>query len=271
MPIPQHEQNRESWNNATRQHHTHLPDLIERYRNGYNGLYAEDMELLGDLHGKRVVHLQCNDGQDTVSIARFCGGDLTGVDISDYAIEAARRLAEGAGIPTTFVRSDLFDWFDTTEDRFDVVYTSYGALFWLSDIRRWGQGVARVLKSGGKVVIVEFHPTINMFELDWSLGFDYMGGKQVGTNGVGDYVGNDFDGTAFQNPAPSFEYAYGIADIVSALLDAGLTLTHLREYPYMNGWQRFPEMVEREPRRFYLPDRMIVMPLMFSMVAVKTA
>jgi 2-polyprenyl-3-methyl-5-hydroxy-6-metoxy-1,4-benzoquinol methylase len=85
-----HEQNRKSWNNATKQHHSHKPDLIERHKNGWNNLHDDDMNLLGKIKGKTVAHLQCNDGQDTISIAKFCGAEVTGIDISDYAIESAK-------------------------------------------------------------------------------------------------------------------------------------------------------------------------------------
>ena len=63
-----HEENRQSWNAATTQHHSHKPDLIERYKNGWNNLYQEDMAILGDVKGKSLVHLQCNDGQDSLSM-----------------------------------------------------------------------------------------------------------------------------------------------------------------------------------------------------------
>jgi SAM-dependent methyltransferase len=269
MPIDAHEQNRKSWNHATRQHHTHRTDLIERYRNGHNNLFTEDIALLGDVRGKRVVHLQCNDGQDTVSIARL-GADVVGVDISDEAIDFARRLAMETDLKAEFVRSDIFDWCETTDETFDVVYTSYGVLYWLSDLGRWGKGISKVLKPNGKLVLVEFHPVQNMYELDWSIGYPYMGGSKIDAGGVGDYVGDDYEGS-FQNPETAYEYPFGMGDVVTALLEAGLRLTHMREYNYMNGWKRFPEMIEKEGRRNYLPEEKATLPLMFSVVAEKPA
>ena len=269
MPLDAHEQNRRSGNAATRQHHTHIVDPVERFERN-DRLYPEDRALLGDLHGQRVVHLQCNDGQDTLSIARHLGGELTGVDISDCAIEPARPLASGVNLPAAFVPNDLFDWLAPQPPLYDVAYTSYGALFWLSSMHEWARGVSRILKPGGKLVVIEYHPLQNIFELDWTIGFPYMGGEGIDTGGVGDYVGNDYDG-AFKNRETSVEFAYGIGDILGAILDAGLMLTHFREYPYMNGWKRFPNMIEREPGRFYLPESIPTLACMFSLTAIKPA
>lgn len=267
MPNEYHESNRQSWNAATQQHHTHKPDLIERYKNGHNNLHEDDMQLLGDLTGKTVVHLQCNDGQDTVSIAKYLSGTVTGIDISDYAIEFARKLAAETRANATFVRSDIFDWFEENETPYDVVYTSYGAIVWISDVNAWAQGIAKTLKPGGHFVMIDFHPLMGMYEIDWALAYDYMGGRRVDSGGVGDYVGDDYEG-AFQNPHRAYEFCWGMADIIGALLNAGLTLSHLKEYDYINGWQRFPEM-RGEGRKWYLPDDKPKMGMMFSIIATK--
>ena len=269
MPNDYHETNRLSWNVATEQHHSHKPDLIERYQTGHNNLHEDDMALLGDLTGKTVVHLQCNDGQDTVSIAKHLGGEVVGVDISDYAIESARKLAAATDANATFVRSDIFDWFEANDTLYDVVFTSYGALVWIADIKTWAAGITKSLKPGGRFVIIEFHPLMGMFEIDWSLQYDYMGGAPIETGGVGDYVGDDYEGN-FKNVHRAYEFCWGLADIIQALLDAGLVLNQLKEYDYINGWQRFPEM-RAEGRKLYLPDDMIKMALMFSIVASKPA
>lgn len=281
MTNSMHEANRISWNRATAQHHTHRPDLIEKYRAGWNNLYPEEIALLGDVKGKNLVHLQCNDGQDTLSIATHLGAIVTGVDISDTAIEFAQRLSTEANIPATFIRSDLFAWFESNTTEYDVVFTSYGALCWLSDIKKWGQGVAKTLKSGGHIVVMEFHPFMTMHNGEpdgWKMSYDYMGGKPLIEEwGVGDYVGEEGNtrdeaiarGT-FQNPDPSYEFPWGVADIVTALLEAGLTLTHLQEFPYCNGWMPFADMRPDDDCRNYPPANLPQnIPLMLGIRAIK--
>src|SRR5205823_5625998 len=121
-----HEDNRRSWNSATRAHNSHKGDQAAFLRNGGSTLFPEELELLGEVDGKRLVHLQCNSGQDSLSLAKL-GAQVTGVDISDEAIAFARSLSTDTGIPAHFVRSDLFDWFDRTAaagTRFDLAFSS---------------------------------------------------------------------------------------------------------------------------------------------------
>lgn len=277
-----HEANRRSWNEATKRHNIHKGDQAAFFRNGGSTLFAEDIELLGDVRGKTVLHLQCNAGQDSLSIASKLGADVTGVDISDEAINFARQLSADSGIPATFHRGDVFDWLDKNTTQFDAVYVSYGALTWLSDLNTWGKGVAKALKAGGHLTLLEFHPLILMFDFrgEWKLEYDYFGGRMVETEGVGDYVGDgsgEFTQTGvkvetrepFQNPHPAYEFLWGLSDVITPLLDAGLRLTILREYAHINGWAPFPNMRELPGRRFILPEGLPNMPLMYGIVAEK--
>jgi 2-polyprenyl-3-methyl-5-hydroxy-6-metoxy-1,4-benzoquinol methylase len=109
MSNPHHEQNRRSWNLATAAHNRHKGDQAAFFRAGGSTLFPEEVELLGELEGRDLVHLQCNAGQDTLSLARL-GARVTGVDISDAAVEFARTLSHEAGIPADFHRADVLDW-----------------------------------------------------------------------------------------------------------------------------------------------------------------
>jgi SAM-dependent methyltransferase len=230
-----HEANRISWNAATQAHNSHKVDQAKFFREGGQTLYPEEIELLGDLNGRTLVHLQCNAGQDTLSLAQL-GATVTGVDISDVAIEFARQLSADSGIPATFHRSDVYDWLAetaATNQRFDIVFSSYGALIWLSDLKSWAKGIAAVLNPGGRVVLVDFHPFSMIFEWDWSLAFDYFGEGQAITwdDGIGDYVALSGEllapsgylpgEEAFVNPHPSHEFQWTISDIITALLGPG--------------------------------------------------
>src|SRR5215467_11974926 len=116
-----HEENRLTWNEATVAHNSHKGDQAAFFRQGGTTLHLEELELLGDLEGRSVVHLQCNSGQDTLSLARL-GAHVTGVDISDTAINFARQLSHDSGIPAVFERMDIYDWLEQTKhstQRFD--------------------------------------------------------------------------------------------------------------------------------------------------------
>src|SRR5688500_11146373 len=155
-----HEINRIAWNAATQVHNSHKRDQAAFFRGGGSTLFPDEVELLGEISGKRLLHLQCNAGQDTLSLARL-GADVTGVDISDEAIAFATALSTDSGIPATFVRADVYDWLEAAQDhpeRYDVVFSSYGVLIWLSDLTLWAKRISAILAPGGRVVLIEFHP-----------------------------------------------------------------------------------------------------------------
>ncbi len=278
-----HEGNRLAWNEATKAHNSHKGDQARFLREGGSTLFPEEVQLLGDIRGKRLLHLQCNAGQDTLSLAKL-GAICTGVDISDEAVAFATKLAERSHIPATFVRSDVYDYLDEAAgrgDQFDRVFSSYGAICWLSDLATWGRGIASLLGTGGRFVLVDFHPLPNMFDEHMKLEWPYSAPGQVFTEaaGIGDYVAYSRGGLVpwgyeegvqgFKNPHASYEFAWGIADVVMALVGAGLLLESLVEYPYANGCKRFEGAVEREGRRFYPPEGYPSMPGMYSVVAAR--
>jgi 2-polyprenyl-3-methyl-5-hydroxy-6-metoxy-1,4-benzoquinol methylase len=277
-----HEENRLAWNAATVAHNSHKGDQAAFFRNGGNKLYPEEKALLGDIRGLSVVHLQCNSGQDTLSMAQM-GAIVTGVDISDTAIEFARKLSHDSDVPATFYRADVYDWLEETArstQRFDIAFCSYGALVWLSDLEAWARGIAAILKPGGRFVIVEYHPVMHMFDEQMQRKYSYFNNGEADTffPGIGDYVArshDEMDGKTyvegivdFQNPYPSHEFIWGIGEVVSALLKAGLQLTSLQEYPYANGDKFFDDM-RRDQWRWFLPEGEPSIPMMYSITAQK--
>ncbi len=277
-----HEINRLSWNEGTKAHNSHKGDQAAFFRAGGNTLFQEERTLLGDIAGKTLLHLQCNSGQDTLSIANHLSAHVTGVDISDEAIRFARKLSNESRIPAAFVRADIYDYFLINTRKYDTVFSSYGALCWLSDLQTWGRGIASCLQPGGRFVLVDFHPALVMFDEEWYLKYDYMGGSCIEfESGIGDYVALTGEAAEigelktgvenFHNPYPGVEYIWGLAEVVMALIEAGLTLTHLREYEYSNGFKPMPDMRELGGRRYglahHLPSNL---PLMYSLVAELT-
>ncbi len=277
-----HEENRLSWDAATAAHNSHKGDQAAWLRAGGSTLFPEELELLGDVSGRTLLHLQCNSGQDTLSLARL-GAVATGVDISDEAVGFARRLSAESGIAAEFERADVYDWLEAAGRagrRFDLVFSSYGAVCWLSDLRAWARGIAGVLAPGGRFVLVEFHPVAAMFDERMRLFFPYSSGGEpfAWEDGVGDYVARSGEGLLhgaeyregavdFRNPHRSHEFAWGVGDVVSALLEAGLVLEALREWPHSNGFRPFEGMRELPGRRFTVPEGAPAMPLMYGVAA----
>ncbi len=285
-----HEANRRSWNAATAAHNSHKRDQARWLAEGGELLYREDYELLGPLAGKRVLHLQCNSGQDSLCLARR-GAELTGVDISDEAVEFARGLARDSGIAAaSFERADVYDWLPAAAAagrRFELVYSSYGWLGWLSDLRSWARGVAAVLSPGGRFVAVEFHPFAFVFDEQRRLAYSYFGagaGEAIAApEGVGDYVAAAGEalapsgyvagaGEAFRNPHPAHEFAWTLADLLAALREAGLELERFEEWDHSNGCRLYDDLVrvdDDDGRRWTMAPGQPKLPLMFGVVARK--
>ena len=277
------EANRRSWNAATKAHNSHKRDQAGFLRRGGSTLFPEETELLGNVGGKRLVHLQCNAGQDTLCLARL-GAIVTGVDISDEAIRFAQELSVESDIPATFHRADVYDWLDAARDRderFDLVFCSYGSICWLSDLERWAAGVSAVLVPGGCLVTVDFHPVSMMFNELFELTYPYFGeGRPCKwEDGVQDYVAASGPALApsgfqegiqdFENPHAVYEFQWHVGAILSALLRSGLSIERFREYPYANGVKLFDNMREAPGRRMFPPDEVPGVPLMFGLVAIK--
>ena len=280
-----HEANRLSWNTATQAHNSHKAGQAAFLRAGGSTLFPEELELLGDVDGKTLVHLQCNAGQDTLSLTRL-GARVTGVDISDEAVDFARRLAAESGIAGEFERADVYAWMDAAARdgrRFDRAFSSYGAVVWMSDLQAWARGIAGVLAPGGRFVLVEFHPAATMFDESMRLAYPYSSAGEpiVTETGVSDYMRDSAAGLApsgyvegvaeFSNPHRSFDFQWGVYEVAQALIDAGLRIERLREWPYANGWAPFRGMRVEPGRRFRVPEGVPDLPLMYGVCAVKPA
>jgi SAM-dependent methyltransferase len=277
------EQNRLSWNAAVGAHDSHRGDLAKFLREGGSTLFPEELELLGDLTAKRLAHLQCNSGGDSLSLA-LLGAAVTGVDFSDRAISAARNLSSETGISAEFERADIYDWLEKMAREglsFDVVFSSYGVVCWLPDREAWARGIATILEPGGRFVLVEFHPVAEMFDERWNLADAYPSGGEprLLQEGVGDYVGESGGGLTpagfvegvgdFENPYRCHLFRWGLGEVVTALAEAGLRIVTLEEYPYSNGERHFAGMRELAGRRMAPPENVPVVPLMYGLCAEK--
>jgi SAM-dependent methyltransferase len=276
-----HEANRQSWNAATRAHNSHKRDQAAFLRAGGSTLFPEELALVGELSGRSLLHLCCNAGQDTLSLARL-GARATGIDISDEAIEFARQLSTEAGVGAEFERADVYDWLPRAardRRRFDRVFMTYGVLGWMSDLDLLFRGIAGVLEHGGRVVSLEFHPSAMVFDENLKLKYPYFrdAGPYRWDDGVSDYVALSgealtpsgwIDGERdFKNPHVVWEFPHSVSELVGAALGAGLRIEIVREWPYANGFKPYKEMRELPGRRFMLPEGTPQLPLMFGLVA----
>lgn len=260
--------NRTLWDHLTPIHAASAVYDVESFKRGRCTLHPIELEELGDVRGKRLLHLQCHFGLDTLSWARR-GALATGADFSPAAIDLAKSLACELGIAARFVCADLYDLPDSLDGRFDIVFTSAGVLPWLPDLQRWGQVIARFLVSGGVFYIREAHPVAYIFD-DTSgttapkVALPYFRPEQpLRFDGGGDYADPDA-----RHNLTSYEWPHSMAEIINSLIGAGLRIDFLHEFPY-GSYRSHPFLTSDEGGRWRYAERPDSLPLMFSLRATR--
>lgn len=240
---------------------------VEGFKAGRSSLKRVEVEEVGDVAGKSLLHLQCHFGLDTLSWARL-GAEVVGVDFSPEAVALARSLAEETRTRARFVCSNVYDLPEALGEQFDIVFTSYGVLSWLSDLRRWGEVIAHFLNPGGMFYVIEFHPFMLMLDEEESVRIKYPyfpASAPLEFQEQGSYAERDAN---FSHP--SYQWLYTLSDVLNSLIRAGLRIDFMREFPF-SGWKVFPFMEGDGCGEYRLKDRPDWVPMMFSIRATKPA
>ncbi|WP_142785427.1 class I SAM-dependent methyltransferase [Changchengzhania lutea] len=255
--------NKVTWNEKVEVHaQSDLYDL-EAFKNGKSSLMPYELEALGDVEGKSLLHLQCHFGQDTLSWSRM-GAKCTGVDLSDAGIKLAESLNNELHLDAKFVCCNVLETSEFVTDTFDIVFTSYGVIGWLPDLKPWGKMIAEKLNVGGTFFMAEFHPIVWMF--------DYTEGKSEMTYGYlqKGVIYEEYEGTYADESSNmvSKEYGWnhGLGEVVSALTEAGLRIDYLKEYDE-SPYDVLPDLIKTETGMYVTKDKLY--PLIFTLKATK--
>jgi ubiquinone/menaquinone biosynthesis C-methylase UbiE len=266
-----YDSNIELWNEWTEIHKNTPGYNLQGFIKGGSKLHSLERDELGDVAGKSLLHLQCHFGLDTLSWARL-GALVTGVDFSDKAIALAKKLTTETKLLARFIRSNVFDLPDLLDEQFDIVFTSYGALYWLDDIPAWGKLVSHYLKPGGVFYVAEFHPFAQIFEESADhqgvrIAYPYFPQAEPLKF---DVVGSYANPTAKVDHAVEYGWQHSLSEIINALLSAGLTLEYVHEHAVSVDNSYFPHLFEPiEGRYWRLKAYAESIPLMFSIRAHK--
>lgn len=253
--------NRKMWDSWTGLHEKSDFYNVEDFKSSRNSLKPIEIEEVGDVSGKSMLHLQCHFGLDSLSWAAK-GCQVTGVDFSQSATKLATALSKELNIPAQFICSDIFDLPNKLDQQFDIVFTSYGVLNWLSDLNKWAETIARFQKPSGLFYIIEFHPLVGMLNDNGEFEFAYFNNKNPERFvQQGSYAAPKTDLSH-----ESFEWAHGLGEIVTALLQAGLRIEYLHEFPF-SSYNCYPFLEEKSPDQYVLKNKSNSMPLMFSIKA----
>lgn len=255
--------NRQSWNNRVQSHMNSDFYDLEGFLKGNTSLNSIELELLGDIKNKQILHLQCHFGQDSLSLGRL-GAHVTGVDLSDKAVESAIELANKTKIDANFICSDIYELPKCLDKQFDIVFTSYGTIGWLPDLDKWAKIVAKYLKPGGKFVFVEFHPVVWMFDDDFEkIAYHYFNKEVIIETEKGSYADKTADLTQ--------EYVmwnHSMSDVVNNLIKNGLEINSLDEFDY-SPYNCFNKTEEFKPNKFRIKHLDNKIPMVFAIVATK--
>lgn len=263
--------NRDLWNRLVPMHLESALYDVPGFKAGKIPLGRLEREELGPVEGKRLLHLLCHFGIDTLSFARL-GAEVTGYDISAPALEAARALARDCGLEARFVEGEIAEAGSRLSGPYDLVYMSWGVIGWIADLDRLARDVAALLAPGGRFYLIEGHPLVNALSEAWrpegdgpGFAYDYeLPPGETLTYTFAGYAGST-EGFADRR---AFDWVHGLGRVVTAVAKAGLRLEFLHEHDKM-AWQQLDCMVEDGEGYWRMPAGTYWLPLAFSLRAVK--
>jgi|TARA_R110002072_G_scaffold131586_1_gene271221 SAM-dependent methyltransferase len=256
--------NKETWNKKVAVHAASDFYFLEDFKKGKLSLNRYELDALGSVKGKRLLHLQCHFGQDTLSWSRL-GAKCTGVDISEEGIKMARELNEELKQDAQFVCCNVLDTSKFVNETFDVVFTSYGTIGWLPDLKPWAKMIAERLAPGGVFYIVEFHPIAWMFDYTVTppdMKYGYHQKEAI----YEEYEGTYAEDGKTKMVSKEYGWNHSLSDVIGSLLDAGLTLELFKEHD-ASPYDVFPDLEKNNEGLYELPNKLY--PLLFEVKAVK--
>lgn len=252
------ETNKNSWNQRVETHFSSKFYDVPGFLAGGSSLNEIELNGLKHVDQKTLLHLQCHFGLDSLSWARL-GAQVTGVDISDTAIDKAKTLQQQTKLSAEFICADVYSYGNQSKQLFDIVYTSYGAICWLPDIEQWAQIIANCLKPAGQFYMAEFHPLVDLLA-----GYSYFHQDEPDVEFEDTYTEN-CDGTKHEFAV----WTHTMSDVINALIKAGLSITQVKEFDY-SPYNCFAGMQEKQPGKFYLEHKSHHAPMVYSINATKT-
>jgi 2-polyprenyl-3-methyl-5-hydroxy-6-metoxy-1,4-benzoquinol methylase len=257
------EANKTLWNKRTAVHKNSSFYDIPSFLNGSSSLKKIELDELGDVRGKKILHLQCHFGMDTLSLARM-GALVTGIDLSDGAIEEGQKLNEQLGLSARFICCNLYDLPAHLEEQYDIVFTTYGVIGWLPDLNPWAQIINRYLKPGGFFYMAEFHPVVWMLDEEFGkVKYYYHNHELIEVDSVGTYTDRY---AAIE--AKEYSWNHSISEVLNALLGQGLQLEFFNEFSY-SPFPCFNNIVEGPDGNWRVKGLEDKIPMVYSLKASK--
>ncbi len=255
--------NKKWWDTVTPIHSKSKLYDLPAFKKGKTNLQSIELQEVGNVKGKTLLHLMCHFGLDTLSWARR-GAITTGVDLSRESIKLAKKISKEIAVPSDFICSDIYNLPKILDKKFDIVFASYGVLLWLSDIKKWAKIINHFLIKGGIFYIADTHPFTNMLSSDFEIFYKYFKKGPYRDDSSGTYT----DWNAHVKGI-TYDWSYTISDVINALIVEGLKIEFIHEFPF-TMYDQFPGFMEQNKKgQYVLKNKKIQIPLLFSLKAVK--
>ena len=255
--------NKKSWNAKVEPHLKSDFYFVDEFLKGRTSLNSIELALLGDVKGKRILHLQCHFGQDSISLSRM-GAKVTGIDLSDKAIETGKDLAKQCNTDTEFICSDVYDLPNILEEKFDIVFTSYGTIGWLPDLEKWAGVIDYFLKPGGQFIMAEFHPVVWMFDDDFKdIAYNYFNEKPIVETYEGTYA--DFSAEIVQDYVM---WNHSLSEVMQNLINKNLVIEQFQEFDW-SPYSCFKHIEEFEKGKWHTEKFGNKIPMVYAISAQK--
>jgi 2-polyprenyl-3-methyl-5-hydroxy-6-metoxy-1,4-benzoquinol methylase len=257
------EANKQAWNKRTGVHKGSAFYDVASIKVGKTSLNKIELKEVGDVKGKSLLHLQCHFGLDTLSWARE-GALVTGIDLSDNAIEYAQQLSGELKIPAEFICCNVYDLEEHLNRQFDVVFTSYGVIGWLPDLDKWAAIISHFLKPGGTFYIAEFHPVVWMLDENFEkIKYYYHNQEMIAEVTQGTYT-DPYANIQYEE----FSWNHSLSEVMNSLIKHGLQIQLFNEFPYStyNCFNNLEQGADGYWRVKGLEDKI---PMMYSIKAIK--
>ena len=275
------EANKHLWNQRTAVHKDSSFYNLAGFKAGENVLTPIELNEAGDVKGKKMLHLQCHFGMDSLNWARL-GADVTGIDLSDEDIKEAKQLNDELGLNAKFICCNVYDLHpknaeysktppSATADRlegreaFDIVFTSYGVIGWLPDLDKWAEIISYYLKPGGIFYMAEFHPVVWMFDDEFThIKYAYENQEVIVTENEGTYTDRNAE-----IKGKEYSWNHSISEVLNALINAGLKIEMFNEHMY-SPYPCFRNTIESEKGHWHIKRMEGKIPMVYSLKATKS-
>lgn len=259
------EANKNLWNQRTAVHKDSSFYNLTGFKAGENVLSPIELNELPDVKGKTMLHLQCHFGMDSLNWARL-GANVTGVDLSDVAISEAKKLNDELKMNAKFICSNVYDLKEHLDDKFDIVFTSYGTIGWLPDLDKWAEIINYYLKPGGIFYIADFHPVVWMFDDEFThIKYHYDNREVIVMENEGTYTDTDRKSDI---KGKEYSWNHSTSELFNALIKQGLQIQHFNEFMF-SPYPNFSNSVETSKGQWQIKGMEGKIPMVYSVLAKK--